>query len=131
MLTHALDARQEPGAVAPFGACGCIPAGCSPSNVLRRARLYRRTFHLTRTTARPAMPKTKMQTLDVRPLLANGDEPFALIRARVDALAPDESIMVIAPFLPSPLIEMLRGEGFESRVEHQPDGSWAVHFTRN
>ena len=40
----------------------------------------------------------------------------------------DEGPLVIAPFLPSPLIEKLDSEGFESRVERQVGGGWAVHF---
>jgi uncharacterized protein (DUF2249 family) len=48
----------------------------------------------------------------------------------VDALRPGEGLAVIAPFLPSPLIEKLRSESFTSRVEHQPDGSWITYFWR-
>ena len=75
------------------------------------------------------MPKFK--TLDVRPLIAKGTEPFVTIRSRVDALKPDEGLTVIAPFLPSPLIEKLNSEGFRSTAQHQPDGAWAVNFWRD
>ena len=70
----------------------------------------------------------KFKTLDVRPILATGAEPFAKIRESVDALADNEGLSVIAPFLPSPLIEKLGSEGFKSRVERQPGGGWVVHF---
>lgn len=66
--------------------------------------------------------------LDVRPLIAKGTEPFATIRARVASLKANEGLTVIAPFLPSPLIEKLGSEGFSSNVQHQADGSWAVNF---
>ena len=69
--------------------------------------------------------------LDVRPLIAKGTEPFDAIRSRVDALKIGEGLTVIAPFLPSPLIEKLGSEGFQSRVQHQPDGAWAVNFWRD
>jgi hypothetical protein len=72
----------------------------------------------------------KFKTLDVRPILARGVEPFSKIRKTVVALGPDEGLSVIAPFLPSPLIEKLGSEGFESRVERQVGGGWAVHFWR-
>lgn len=72
----------------------------------------------------------KFKTLDVRPIIADGVEPFAKIRQSIDALQPDEGLSVIAPFLPSPLIEMLGSEGFQSRVERQSGGGWAVHFWR-
>lgn len=67
---------------------------------------------------------------DVRKLFAEGTEPFPAIRERVDALRSGEGLAVIAPFLPSPLIEKLRGENFSSRVEPQPDGSWVTYFWR-
>ena len=76
------------------------------------------------------MPAT-FKKLDVRPLLAKGTEPFAAIRARVDALKAGEGLTVIAPFLPSPLIEKLNSEGFQSTAQHQPDGTWAVNFWRD
>ena len=69
--------------------------------------------------------------LDVRPLIARGSEPFATIRARVATLKTGEGLTVVAPFLPSPLIEKLGSEGFRSSVQHQPDGAWAVNFWRD
>lgn len=75
------------------------------------------------------MPVT-FKKLDVRPLIAKGTEPFATIRARVNSLKTDEGLIVIAPFLPAPLIEKLGSEGFRSSVQHQADGSWAVNFWR-
>lgn len=76
------------------------------------------------------MPTT-FKRFDVRRLLADGVEPLPEIQKRVEALGPDEGLTIIAPFLPSPLIEKLSGEGFRSRAEHQPDGSWAVFFSRD
>ena len=72
----------------------------------------------------------QFKKLDVRPMLAKGDEPFALIRARVDALTKDEGLTVIAPFLPSPLIEKFNSEGFRSSVQRLPGGGWSVNFWR-
>ncbi len=75
------------------------------------------------------MPVT-FKRLDVRPLLAKGAEPFAVIRARIEALREGEGLTVIAPFLPSPLIEKLSCEGFRSSAQHQPGGGWSVNFWR-
>jgi uncharacterized protein (DUF2249 family) len=77
------------------------------------------------------MEARKFKTLDVRPILAKGIEPFSRIRESIAALKPDEGLLVIAPFLPSPLIEKLGIEGFESRVERQVGGGWTVHFWRD
>ena len=73
----------------------------------------------------------KFKTFDVRPVIARGQEPFAQIRAQVDSLRPGQGLSVIAPFLPSPLIEKLSAEGFQSRVERQPEGSWVTYFWRD
>ena len=73
----------------------------------------------------------QFKKFDVRRLLASGVEPLPAIRKRVDALGPNEGLTIIAPFLPSPLIEMLAGEGFRSRVERQLGGAWVVHFSRD
>lgn len=73
----------------------------------------------------------KTRTFDVRPLLARGEEPFAAIRTRVDALGTDEALVIVAPFMPAPLLELLRGEGFASSLERRADGSWAVKFWRD
>lgn len=76
------------------------------------------------------MPSLSPKTFDVRPHLARGEEPFPLIRAKADALRPGESIVIVAPFMPAPLIELLRGEGFTSSLERRKDGAWAVTFSR-
>jgi hypothetical protein len=61
-------------------------------------------------------------------LLARGEEPFTKIMAAVAALAPREELMLVTPFVPAPLIEKLRSEGFDARPEHRPDGSWQTRF---
>jgi hypothetical protein len=72
----------------------------------------------------------KTRTLDVRPLLARGDEPFTEIMSTVADLGPDEHLLLLTPFLPSPLIEKLRADGFEARPERARDGTWRTHFLR-
>jgi uncharacterized protein (DUF2249 family) len=76
------------------------------------------------------MSAIKFKTLDVRPMLAQGVEPYTEIRRRVDALAPGAGVTIVAPFMPAPLIEKLKSEGFGSRVERRADGAWAAFFWR-
>ncbi len=77
------------------------------------------------------MPPIKsFKRFDVRDLLGRGVEPFPEIRRRVDHLKPDEGLIVVAPFLPSPLVEKLGSEGFASKVEPGDRGSWIVYFWR-
>ena len=73
----------------------------------------------------------KFKTLDVRPILNTGGEPFTKIREGIEGLGPNEGLSVVAPFLPSPLIEKLGSEGFQSKVERQVGGGWIVHFWRD
>lgn len=75
--------------------------------------------------------KAPAKNFDVRPHLARGEEPFPLIRARVDALKAGEGVTIIAPFMPAPLIELLKSEGFASTMERRADGAWAVSFWRD
>ncbi|MDD3179078.1 MAG: DUF2249 domain-containing protein [Opitutaceae bacterium] len=76
------------------------------------------------------MLPAKFHKLDVRPLLVQGTDPFSAIKERIDRLPAGSGLTVIAPFLPAPLIELLRGEGFASNVERRGDGSWVVNFWR-
>jgi len=77
------------------------------------------------------MSAVKFKTFDVRPMLAQGVEPLAEIRRRVDALTPGNGVTIVAPFLPAPLIEKLKSEGFASRVERRADGAWTAFFWRD
>jgi len=76
------------------------------------------------------MKTPPFRLLDVRPLLARGDEPLPAIRARLAALPDGQGLTVVAPFLPAPLIELLKSEGYESAMERRTDGAWAVSFWR-
>lgn len=76
------------------------------------------------------LPLNQFKRFDVRPLLAQGVEPFPEVRKRIDALKPDEGLIVIAPFLPSPLVERLKSEGFEAKLEKGNGADWIVYFWR-
>lgn len=73
---------------------------------------------------------SQFKRFDVRPLLKRGEEPLSAILGRVHALKEDEGLIIIAPFLPSPLIELLGSQGFQSKVERGDAGSWIVYFWR-
>ncbi len=78
----------------------------------------------------PSVPQRPGQwrRVDVRPLLAQGLEPCEAVLSAADSLLPGEGLEVVAPFLPSPLIERLKSEGFCSRVETSAAGAWRVTF---
>ena len=75
-------------------------------------------------------PLSQFKRFDVRDYLRRGVEPFPEIWKRASSLGVDEGMVIIAPFLPSPLIERLGAEGFASRVEHGKGGEWIVYFWR-
>jgi hypothetical protein len=76
-------------------------------------------------------PLSQFKRFDTRDYFRRGVEPLGPLRSRVDQLAPDQGLIVIAPFLPSPLIEMLRGEGFAAKVERGQGSDWIVYFWRD
>ena len=73
-------------------------------------------------------PLAQFKRLDVRPLLKRGAEPLPEILKRVRALQLGDGLIVIAQFLPSPLIELLVSQGFASKVERGVGGSWLVYL---
>lgn len=72
----------------------------------------------------------KSRTIDVRVMIARGEDPFNPIMAAVAALSPAEDLVLVTPFLPSPLIERLRMNGFQARPERMGDGGWRTQFER-
>jgi hypothetical protein len=76
------------------------------------------------------LPLNKFKRFDVREMLSRGIEPFPEVRQRVDALKSDEGLIIVAPFLPSPLIEALGGEGFATKVERGTGADWIIYFWR-
>lgn len=75
-------------------------------------------------------PLNKFKRFDVRPILARGEEPYLEILKRAAALKLDEGLILVAPFLPSPIIEKLQGDGFTSKVERGAGADWIVYFWR-
>ena len=75
-------------------------------------------------------PLNKFKRFDVRGLLQQGIEPFPEIFAKAQALKTGEGLIVVAPFLPSPLVERLNGDGFTSKIERGQGADWLVYFWR-
>ena len=71
-----------------------------------------------------------MATVDARPIIADGGEPFDTIMAAVAALADDEELVVLAPFEPVPLEGVLGSQGFGYDAAEVGGGDWQVTFRR-
>lgn len=71
-----------------------------------------------------------MATVDARPIIKAGDEPFDTIMNAVTSLSDHEELVVIAPFEPVPLEGVLSSQGFTYEAVDLGDGDWKVTFRR-
>jgi uncharacterized protein (DUF2249 family) len=77
-----------------------------------------------------AWPASRQVHLDVREDIRRGQEPFARIMAAVKALAPDEALVLRAPFEPIPLYGVLFKRGFGHWTDSRAPDDWSVWFYR-
>lgn len=70
-------------------------------------------------------------TLDVRPILANGGEPFVLILETAVPLRTGESLLLTTSFEPVPLYAALAARGFTHQTRAISANEWWVLFTRS
>jgi uncharacterized protein (DUF2249 family) len=73
---------------------------------------------------------TRIVTVDVREDIKKGREPFSKIMLAVEGLTANEDLLLIAPFEPVPLFEVLALRGFSHIKRHTPEGDWEILFTR-
>lgn len=72
-----------------------------------------------------------MATVDARPIIAAGDEPFDTIMSAATALGENEELVVLAPFEPVPLEGVLSSQGFSYESVDLGGGDWQVTFRRS
>ena len=77
-----------------------------------------------------AVPEGRRVHLDVRDEIRRGEEPLARIMGAVRALAPDQVLVLRAPFEPRPLYKVLGGRGFAHWTECRAPDDWVVWFYR-
>ncbi len=73
---------------------------------------------------------THTQRLDVRPILASGREPFDEIMRAARGVPVNGVMVLIAPFDPKPLRDVLRGSGFSSVAVARGPQEWEITFVR-
>jgi len=71
-----------------------------------------------------------MATVDARPIIASGAEPFETIMEAASSLGDGEDLVVLAPFEPVPLEGVLSSQGFTYEAEDLGGGDWRVTFRR-
>lgn len=74
------------------------------------------------------MQLNEIVTLDVRPMLAGGQEPFTAVLQAAEALGPAQTLRLIAPFRPVPLMGVLRNRGFTCAETSLGGDLWQVDF---
>ena len=66
--------------------------------------------------------------LDVRPDLERGGEPFVRIMEAAAAIQPGKILVIIAPFEPVPLYDVLAARGFSHKTAMIAADEWVVRF---
>jgi len=75
--------------------------------------------------------KNNLVTLDVRPTIQAGNDPFNEIMATIKTLKDDQTLEIINVFEPIPLINKLKTMGYSSKTERPEDGSIRTYFKKN
>ncbi len=113
--------------------------GCRPEDFF--AKLRPLGFQVnTDTTEAPTAPPPPMPAfmqqlrpadvvdLDVRPILAGGQDPFHLILQKVGALRTGQTLRIINDFDPVPLVQLLGKRGFQTYGEVLDGGVFHTYF---
>jgi len=69
------------------------------------------------------------RTLDVRPILQAGGEPFGEIMQAVASLERHQSLRLLATFKPVPLFAVMEQRGYRHVVQPLDGGDWEVIFS--
>ena len=69
-------------------------------------------------------------TLDVRPIIEKGGEPFDTIMTTVAELGDSDELTIIAPFEPVPLEGVLGEQGYNFDATELEGGDYQVRFWR-
>lgn len=83
-------------------------------------------------TSQPAwFDKSKVKKeLDIRDMLNAGEQPVNQVISELNKLSSDEIFLVIAPFLPAPLIDKALSLEIEHWVKRENEGQFNVYFKR-
>jgi len=66
--------------------------------------------------------------LDVRPLIARGEDPLDKILETLDRLTPDGSLWLTTPFRPDPLIRLLEARGYQPQATELGPDHWQTEI---
>lgn len=69
-----------------------------------------------------------LETLDVRPVIESGKDPFNIIMKQIKELQPGNILKLVNTFEPAPLITILSKQGFEYFVENEHENAVNTFF---
>lgn len=58
------------------------------------------------------LESSRVEVLDVRPIVSRGEEPFGTINEHLEELSKEKTLLLVAPFDPRPLKQYVTREGF-------------------
>src|SRR6478672_8180669 len=77
-----------------------------------------------------SLASRQLVELDVRPVLATGEDPLSIIMSKIKTIEPGGVLKVINSFEPTPLILLLEKKGFETYVENISTDHINTYFLR-
>ena len=88
---------------------------------------------LARKSQSEARTNLQMETippleLDIRPVLDAQQAPLPAILDAVSRLEPGQALLLLVPFEPAPLYDLLASQGFSHESNVRPDGLWEIRF---
>jgi len=77
------------------------------------------------------MKKDKIVTLDARPILAGGVDPFDEIMKTLKTMSDEETLLIINTFEPLPLLNILKKRGYEFETQRPEAGIVHCYLRRS
>ncbi len=79
----------------------------------------------------PDFSNREIITLDVRPIIADGKDPFGYITKVAKKIKPEQILLIINDFEPIPLIDFLIGKNFIHWMKQDEEGNYLTYFKLN
>ncbi len=79
----------------------------------------------------PDFSNREIVTLDVRPIIAEGKDPFAYINKAAKQIKPEQILLIINDFEPIPLVDFLIGKNFIHWMKQDDEGNYLTYFKLN
>jgi uncharacterized protein (DUF2249 family) len=76
------------------------------------------------------LPEAELIPLDVRPVIAAGNDPLNMIMDKIKMVAPGQALKIINTFEPTPLMALLEKKGFETYTVTISHNHFETYFFR-